>query len=113
MVEVYDGEPFLALTSWKYFLKAITWARKYGLRINLDLHAVPGSQNGYNHSSKLGTINFLNGIMGIANAQRTLNYIRTLSEFISQPQYKNVVPMFSILNEPIAAAVGVDALRHL
>lgn len=30
-----------------YFLKAIEWARKYGLRINLDLHAVPGSQNGW------------------------------------------------------------------
>jgi aryl-phospho-beta-D-glucosidase BglC (GH1 family) len=30
--------------SWKYFFRAIVWARKYGLRINLDLHAVPGSQ---------------------------------------------------------------------
>lgn len=26
------------------FLKAMVWARKYGLRIKLDLHAVPGSQ---------------------------------------------------------------------
>lgn len=25
-------------------LKAVEWARKYGLRINLDLHSVPGSQ---------------------------------------------------------------------
>ena len=74
---------------------------------------MPGSQNGYNHSSKLGTINFLNGVMGIANAQRTLNYIRTLAEFISQPQYRDVIPMFSILNEPYAATIGVDMLRHL
>ena len=51
--------------------------------------------------------------MGIANAQRTLNYIRTLAEFISQPQYLSVVPMFSILNEPYAATIGVDTLRHL
>jgi glucan 1,3-beta-glucosidase len=27
-------------------LKAIQWSRKYGLRINLDLHSLPGSQNG-------------------------------------------------------------------
>ena len=27
--------------------RAISWARKYGLRIYLDLHAVPGSQNGW------------------------------------------------------------------
>ena len=51
--------------------------------------------------------------MGIANAQRTLNYIRTLTEFISQPQYSNVIPMFSILNEPYGATIGVDALRSL
>ena len=74
IVEVQAGEPFLANVGWTYLLKAIEWARKYGLRINLDLHAVPGSQNGYNHSSKLGTINFLNGVMGIVNAQRTINY---------------------------------------
>ena len=49
IIEVYEDEPFLANVGWKYFLKAIEWARKYGLRINLDLHAVPGSQNGYNH----------------------------------------------------------------
>ncbi|KAI5480349.1 glycoside hydrolase family 61 protein [Pseudohyphozyma bogoriensis] len=112
MIEVYDGEPFLANVAWTYFQKAIMWARKYGLRINLDFHAVPGSQNGYNHSGKQGTINLLNGVMGVANAQRTLNYIRTMTEFISQPEYKNVIPMFSILNEPYAATIGVDVLRH-
>ncbi|KAM0747725.1 glycoside hydrolase [Meredithblackwellia eburnea MCA 4105] len=111
-IEVWSGEPFLANVAWTYFLKAITWARKYGIRINLDLHAVPGSQNGYNHSSKQGTINFLNGVMGVANAQRTLNYIRTLTEFITQPEYVNVIPMFSVLNEPYAATIGVDVLRH-
>jgi len=51
--------------------------------------------------------------MGVANAQRTLNIIRTVTEFISQPEYKNVVPMFSVLNEPYAATIGVDILRHL
>ena len=83
-----------------YFLKAIQWARKYGLRINVDLHAVPGSQNGWNHSGRLGDTNFLLGPMGYANAQRTLDYIRIITEFISQPQYSDVVVMFGILNEP-------------
>jgi glucan 1,3-beta-glucosidase len=38
--------------------------------------------------------------MGYANAQRTLDYIRVITEFISQPQYKDVVVMFGVLNEP-------------
>ncbi|KAM0745809.1 glycoside hydrolase [Meredithblackwellia eburnea MCA 4105] len=111
IIETWDGEPMLANVGWTYFLKALEWARKYGLRVNIDLHAIPGSQNGYNHSSKFGTINWLNGVMGLANAQRSLNYIRTITEFITQPQYSNVVPMFSILNEPIGAAIGTNNLR--
>ncbi|CED85254.1 E [Phaffia rhodozyma] len=109
-IETYPGEPFLAKVSWTYFLKAIEWARKYGLRINLDLHAVPGSQNGWNHSGRLDYINTVYGQMGIANAQRTLEYIRTLTQFISQDQYKDVVPMFGIMNEPYAPTIGTDQL---
>lgn len=110
-IETWDGEPFLQGVAWTYLLKALEWARKYGLRVNLDFHAIPGSQNGYNHSGKQGSINFLAGVMGVANAQRTLDYIRTITEFISQDQYKNVVPMFSIMNEPYATSIGMDPLR--
>ncbi|KAF8889766.1 glycoside hydrolase [Gymnopilus junonius] len=109
-IEVRDGEPFLPKVSWTYFLKAIKWARKYGLRINLDLHALPGSQNGWNHSGRLGTVGFLNGPMGYANAQRSLDYIRIIAEFISQSQYKDVVAIFGIVNEPQGSTLGQDVL---
>ncbi|KAF7977033.1 hypothetical protein HWV62_4790 [Athelia sp. TMB] len=99
-IETWQGEPYLEKVCWKYILRILQWARKYGLRVNLDLNAIPGSQNGLNHSGRFGSINFLNGVMGIANAQRTLDYIRILTEFISQPEWTNVVPMFSVLNEP-------------
>ncbi|KAJ2912807.1 hypothetical protein MD484_g7616, partial [Candolleomyces efflorescens] len=49
--------------------------------------------------------------MGIANAQRTLYYIRILTEFISQPEWVNVVPMLSILPSPASSSIGVDQLR--
>ncbi|XP_006458234.1 hypothetical protein AGABI2DRAFT_63154 [Agaricus bisporus var. bisporus H97] len=109
-VEARDNEPFLAHVSWQYFLKAIRWARKYGLRINIDLHALPGSQNGWNHSGRLGTIGLLNGPMGFANAQRSLDIIRVIAEFISQPQYRDVVSMFGFINEPQGSVVGQEAL---
>ncbi|KAH7097156.1 glycoside hydrolase [Auriculariales sp. MPI-PUGE-AT-0066] len=98
--DVEEAEPFLAHVSWKYALQAIEWCRKYGIRVNLDLHAVPGAQNPWNHSGKGGNINFLSGAMGYANAQRGLDYMRTIIEFISQPEYSNVVVMFGIVNEP-------------
>lgn len=106
-------EPFLEGVAWTYFLKAIKWARKYGIRINLDFHAVPGSQNGWNHSGRLGSVNMLAGPMGLANAQRTLDYTRIIAEFISQPQYKNVVTMFGILNEPLGSpAIGKENMQR-
>ncbi len=46
-----DAEPFLQKVCWTYILRVFEWARKYGIRVNLDLHAIPGSQNGEWHSS--------------------------------------------------------------
>ncbi|QRV89868.1 Cellulase (glycosyl hydrolase family 5 protein) [Ceratobasidium sp. AG-Ba] len=109
-VEKFDDEPFLERVSWKYFLKAIEWARKYGLRINLDLHTIPGSQNGFNHSGKRGQINWMHGVMGLANAQRSLNIMRTITEFISQDQYKDVVPFFGVVNEAQTSQIGIDTI---
>ncbi|KAG2012277.1 exo-beta-1,3-glucanase [Coprinopsis cinerea AmutBmut pab1-1] len=109
-VEVYENEPFLERTSWTYFLRIVEWARKYGLRIYLDLHAVPGGQNGMNHSGRVHRISFLAGNMGLANAQRTLYYLRVLTEFISQPQYSSVIPVLGILNEPLSEELGMEAL---
>ncbi|KAI0780739.1 glycoside hydrolase [Trametes elegans] len=110
-IEVRENEPFLEKTSWTYFLKAIQWARKYGLRINLDLHSLPGSQNGWNHSGRLGEINVLYGPMGIANAERSLDYIRIIAEFISRPEYKDVIALFGVTNEPFAPTIGKEPVQ--
>ncbi|KAI0337316.1 glycoside hydrolase [Trametopsis cervina] len=109
-IDVWPGEPFLAHTAWTYALKGLKWARKYGLRVYLELHTAPGSQNGLNHSGRLGPINFLNGPMGVANAQRTTEYIRVLTEFISQPEYEPVVQAFGLINEPLMGIIGRDVL---
>ncbi|KAF8525997.1 glycoside hydrolase family 5 protein [Hysterangium stoloniferum] len=107
-IDVWNDEPFLEGVCWKYILQAFAWARKYGLRIYLDLHTVPVYR--YNHSGKLGQINFLNGVMGLANAERTLGYIRTITEFISQPEYRDVIPMFGIVNEALLTTIGRESL---
>lgn len=46
----------------------------------------------------MGKINWLYGVMGIANAQRTLDIIRIIAEFISQPKYSDVVVMFGLVS---------------
>lgn len=60
--------------------------------------------------TRLAPVNFLAGNMGLANAQRSIYYIRVLTEFISQPQYVNLIPIFGIVNEPLVGVIGVDTI---
>ncbi|GAA5863875.1 hypothetical protein JCM8547_006091, partial [Rhodosporidiobolus lusitaniae] len=92
-------------------LRALLYSRKYGLRLNFDLHSVPGSQNGWNHSGRLGYINVLHGPMGYANAQRALDYVREVAGFLAREEVRHIIPMYSLLNEPMLAVIGPDALR--
>jgi hypothetical protein len=55
----------------------------------------------------------MHGTMGIANAQRSLNYMRIIAEFVSQPQYRDVVCMFGIVNEAVIATIGQDVIQSL
>lgn len=99
-VTTYEGDPFVSQISWRYLLRAIEYCRQNGLRVNLDLHGAPGSQNGWTHSGKVGTIGWLNGTDGALNGQRTLDVHDQLSQFFTQPRYKNIVTMYGLVNEP-------------
>ncbi|CUS13023.1 unnamed protein product [Tuber aestivum] len=99
-VMTLDGDSFVPMISWRYLLRAVEYARKYGLRVKLDLHSVPGGANGWNHSGRLGKIGWLNGTDGDSNAQKTLDIHNQLATFFSQPRYKNVVTMYGLVNEP-------------
>src|SRR5688572_21082356 len=54
-----DVEPYVG--SIKILDNAFAWAEKYKLKILLDLHTAPGSQNGFDHSGRAGTIEWHTG----------------------------------------------------
>ncbi|KAB2580965.1 putative glucan 1,3-beta-glucosidase D [Lasiodiplodia theobromae] len=109
-VTTYDGDPYVPKVSWRYLLRGIEYARQQGLRVNLDLHGLPGSQNGWNHSGKQGVIGWLNGTDGDLNRQRSLDIHDQLSKFFAQPRYKNVVTMYGLANEPRMVELDTDAV---
>lgn len=109
-VVTYDNDPYVFRTSWRYLLRAIEWCRKHGLRIKLDLHALPGSQNGWNHSGRLGDIRWLNGTDGTLNRQRSLDVHDQLSKFFAQDRYKNIVAFYGLANEPRMVNLPADAV---
>ncbi|KAH7312402.1 glycoside hydrolase superfamily [Stachybotrys elegans] len=99
-IEVYDGDPYVFRTSWRYLLRGIEWARKYGIRVNLDIHGLPGSQNGWDHSGRYGSIEWLNGTNGQLNADRSIEIHDRLSTFFAQDRYKNIISHYGLANEP-------------
>lgn len=99
-VQVYEGDPYVFRTSWRYLLRGIEWARKYGLRVKLDLHGLPGSQNGWNHSGRLGTVGWFNGTNGQLNGNRSLEIHDRLSKFFAQDRYRRVISHYGLANEP-------------
>lgn len=40
------GEPY-PQGQYPYLFKAVGWAKKHGLRVMIDIHGAPGSQNGF------------------------------------------------------------------
>ena len=107
-VVIYDDDPYVFRVSWRYLLRGIEWARKHGLRINLDVHGLPGSQNGWNHSGRQGPIGWLNGTNGQLNAQRSLDIHDQLSQFFAQDRYKNIVAFYGLVNEPKMISLPVN-----
>jgi glucan 1,3-beta-glucosidase len=99
-VTTYPGDPYVPQIAWRYLLRAIEWARESGIRVNLDLHSIPGSQNGWAHSGHQGPIGWLDGTDGTVNAQRALDLHKQLSAFFAQARYDNVVTIYGLMNEP-------------
>jgi glucan 1,3-beta-glucosidase len=55
--DVSGGEPYVQGAA-EYLDRAIGWARKYNVKVILDLHGAPGSQNGYDNSGVRGVANW-------------------------------------------------------
>ncbi|KAL6245567.1 hypothetical protein RBB50_007566 [Rhinocladiella similis] len=109
-VTTYPGDPYVPQVAWRYLLRAIEYARQNGLRVNLDLHAVPGSQNGWAHSGHQGNINWIIGTDGATNAQRSLDIHGQLSKFFAQDRYKNVLTIYGLVNEPKMLVIPPDSV---
>ncbi|ORZ04961.1 glycoside hydrolase superfamily [Lobosporangium transversale] len=96
-----EKEPYVPDLALDYLLQGLKWAAKYGIRVMVELHAAPGSQNGWNHSGKAGKIHWLDGTPeGLKNGQRTIEYTKKMTRLLQGPGMEHVTPLYGILNEP-------------
>ena len=96
-----DGEPYIQGAA-EYLDKAIGWARQTGLKVWIDLHGAPGSQNGYDNSGhKISNPGWESG----ATIQQTLDVIQIIAEKYATPEMQDVVVAIEMLNEPLTSAL--------
>ncbi|EAU92553.1 exo-beta-1,3-glucanase [Coprinopsis cinerea okayama7 len=103
--EVGPGEPYIS-GQLPYLQRAIGWAEKYGLKVIIDLHGAPGSQNGFDNSGQ--KMDYPTWHTKQSNVDRTNAVIKRIADMFKDSTA--VVPMIAPLNEP-AGYRGDDVLR--
>lgn len=96
----YPGDPYIQGAA-EYLEKAIGWARQSGLKVWIDLHGAPLSQNGYDNSGRRGAIQWTSGDTVAA----TTNVIKIISQKYATQQYADVVVGIQLLNEPTMSSL--------
>jgi glucan 1,3-beta-glucosidase len=96
--------PFLATKT--YVDNAFKWAEQTGLKILLDLHGAPGSQNGKDHSGHIKEVTWYGNQ---ANISKTLSVVRKIAEcYGNSPAIYGI----SLLNEPSKNIPNVVLLEY-
>lgn len=79
-----------------YLEKAIGWAKSAGLKVWVDLHGVPGSQNGFQSSGRSGPVRWQEG----SNIEQTIEVLKTMAFKYGALKYADTVVGLELVNEP-------------
>lgn len=88
-----DREPFIGCI--EYLDKAFLWAERYGLKILIDLHTAPYSQNGFDNGG-------LSGVCRFFQMPEEIEFVHTVLERLAE-RYGEREGLWGIgvLNEPV------------
>ncbi|CAO1614152.1 unnamed protein product [Parajaminaea phylloscopi] len=92
-----NNEPYRTWNQYDKLIQACGWAKKYGLKVWIDLHGVPGSQNGFDNSGHTGNIEWPNDP---DNISRTKYAFARLVKTFNGPEWYGTVTAFEAVNEP-------------
>ena len=78
-----------------YLEKAIGWAREAGMKVMVDCHGSPGSQNGQDHSGHSGPVEWQQG----NNLQKSIDLLTVMAKKYGSQEYADVVFGLEIVSE--------------
>ncbi|KAL6453791.1 LOW QUALITY PROTEIN: XOG1 Glucan 1 [Candida maltosa Xu316] len=105
--ELLSNDPYVQ-GQVEYLDQALEWARNSNIKVWIDLHGAPGSQNGFDNSGLRDSLQFQNG----DNTQATLNALAKIFQKYGGANYSDVVIGIELLNEPLGPSLDMSALQQ-
>ncbi|RYP80676.1 hypothetical protein DL769_002358 [Monosporascus sp. CRB-8-3] len=99
-----DGDPYVQ-GAYQWLGRALDWAQGANLKVMIDLHGAPLSQNGLDNSGKRGPVEWGQG-NSVGTTLDALNKIR--DDFASHP----AVAAIQLLNEPMGPQLDMNMVRQ-
>ncbi|KXN67043.1 glycoside hydrolase family 5 protein [Conidiobolus coronatus NRRL 28638] len=104
-----QGEPYVQ-GAVPYMIQAINWAKQLGMKVMVDFHGLPGSQNGFDNSGRKGDIKWT---WDEGTVERSLEIMQGICDQILAPNmYSGVIQSFELVNEPLGAALNNTKLAQ-
>ena len=101
-VNPIGGEPY-QYGALEYLDKAVGWARGVGLKVCVDIHGLPGSQNGFDNSGHRGAHNWGTG----DTVSKSLDTVRALTSRYAGDT--DTVTIINLVNEPLG---DIDVIKQ-
>ncbi|GAB7366466.1 hypothetical protein MBLNU230_g8261t1 [Neophaeotheca triangularis] len=91
-----------------YLEAAVEWARDLGLKVIVDLHGAPGSQNGFDNSGQKVDVP---GWRQNDTVERTLRVLQKIQDHYGNPSYDDVIAGVQFLNEPLGPELDLSQIE--
>ena len=98
------GDPYVQ-GAYPYLAQAIDWAGSNGIKVMIDLHGAPGSQNGFDNSGHKGPIDWTDGDT-IDQTHAALNKVR--DDHAGNP----TVAAIELVNEPMGPDLNMGTVTQ-
>lgn len=103
-VSPLDGEPYVQ-GAYEILGQALNWASSNDIKVMIDLHGAPGSQNGFDNSGRKGDIDWTSG--------NTVKQTHTALKKIRDDHASHAaVAAIELLNEPMGPSLDMDTVRQ-
>ncbi|QHS72458.1 glucan exo-1,3-beta-glucosidase [Saccharomyces paradoxus] len=97
----------------KYLNNALDWAQKYELNVWIDLHGVPGSQNGFDNSGERILYGDLGWLRLNNTKELTLAVWKDMFQTFLNKGDKSPVVGLQIVNEPLGGKINVSNITEM